>query len=158
MTVVRLVARGTIEEKIGLLKEKKRDLAAAVLASPSVEDGSDAPVEALRGLSDADVEALLGGLRDEGESESEALLRTGDHEGERDVVLARRFVAEREVDELRAILKRVEGSGTPRKDLARKVGLPVARVSLLLIGHAVPIPTRAAEKIRALRIGFDTPR
>lgn len=81
-----------------------------------------------------------------------------DQEGERDVVLARRFVAEREVDELRAILKRVEGSGTPRKDLARKVGLPVARVSLLLIGHAVPIPTRAAEKIRALRIGFDPPR
>jgi ParB-like chromosome segregation protein Spo0J len=61
------------------------------------------------------------------------------------------------VDELRAILRRVEGSGTPRKDLARKVGLPVARVSLLLIGHAVPIPTRSAEKIRALRIGHDPP-
>jgi len=158
VTVVRLVASGTIEEKIGLLKEKKKDLAAAVLASPSAEEGADAPVEALRGLSDDDVEALLGGLRDEGESESEAPARSDDQEGEHEVVLARRFVAEREVDELRAILKRVEGSGTPRKDLARKVGLPVARVSLLLIGHAVPIPTRAAEKIRALRIGFDPPR
>jgi ParB-like chromosome segregation protein Spo0J len=74
------------------------------------------------------------------------------------VVVPRRFVAAREVDELRNILKRVEGSGTLRKDLARKVGLPVARVSLLLIGHAVPIPTRAAEKIRALRIGHEPPR
>lgn len=51
VTVVRLVARGTIEEKIGLLKKKKRDLAAAVV-------GADAG--ALRGLDEADVRALLG--------------------------------------------------------------------------------------------------
>ena len=76
--------------------------------------------------------------------------REGREEAEQ-VVVARRFVATREVDELRAILRRVEGSGTLRKELARKVGLPLARITLLLIGHAVPIPTRAAERIRALR-------
>ena len=153
VTVVRLVAAGTIEEKIGLLKEKKKELAAAVMASS--EESSDTPVEALRRLTDEDVDALLGGLRDEvgaGDPEPPA-----PDDGVHERVLPRRFVAAREVDELRAILKRVEGSGTLRKDLARRVGLPVARVSLLLIGHAVPIPTRAAEKIRALRIGHDPP-
>ena len=158
VTVVRLVASGTIEEKIGLLKEKKKDLAAAVIASASAEGSADAPVESLRGLSDADVDALLGGLGDETATEIEDAPHAPDDEGAPEVVIARRFVAVREVDELRAILKRVEGSGTPRKDLARKVGLPVARVSLLLIGHTVPIPTRSAEKIRALRIGLDPPR
>ena len=153
VTVVRLVAAGTIEEKIGLLKEKKRELAAAVIAN--AEESADAPAEALRGLTAEDVDALLGGLRDEVGAEDPKL--TAPDDGADEVVLPRRFVAAREVDELRAILKRVEGSGTPRKDLARKVGLPLARVSLLLMGHAVPVPTRAAEKIRALRIGHDPP-
>jgi hypothetical protein len=62
----------------------------------------------------------------------------------------RRFVPPREIDELRAIVRRVESSGTPRRDLARKIGLPEARVALLLIGHPVPIPTRAAARIRDL--------
>jgi superfamily II DNA or RNA helicase len=156
VTVVRLVAAGTIEEKIGLLKEKKRELAAAVMASAEGEGPADAPA-ALRGLTDADVDALLGGLRDE--VDAAALAHEVAEPGvAEEAVVPRRFVPVREVDELRAILKRVEGSGTRRADLARKVGLPVARVSLLLIGHAVPIPTRAAEKIRALRIGFDPPR
>jgi hypothetical protein len=152
VTVVRLVATGTIEEKIGLLKHKKKELAAAVIEGASTEGGADAPVEALRGLSDLDVDVLLGGLHAESEDEPEAPA-----EADVPLLVPRRFVAAREVDELRAILRRVEGSGTPRKDLARKVGLPVARVSLLLIGHAVPIPTRSAEKIRALRIGHDPP-
>ena len=153
VTVVRLVATGTIEEKIGLLKDKKKDLAASVMESTSAEADAHAPVEALRGLSDLDVDVLLGGLRAEIEDEPAAPV---DVDAPPPLV-PRRFVAAREVDELRAILKRVEGSGTPRKDLARKVGLPVARVSLLLIGHTVPIPTRSAEKIRALRIGHDPP-
>jgi SNF2 family DNA or RNA helicase len=135
VTVVRLVASGTIEEKISLLKGKKRELAAAVL------DNAEASSEPLPGMTDEDVEVLLGGL-------PVAI----DVDEEPEATVPRRFVAAREVDELRAILRRVESSGTPRKDLARRVGLPVARVSLLLIGHSVPIPTRAAEKIRALRI------
>ncbi|MDB4937530.1 MAG: Helicase, family, partial [Labilithrix sp.] len=135
VTVVRLVASGTIEEKIALLKAKKKELAAAVLDDA---EGSDAP---LPGMTDEDVDVLLGGLPASSEVEDDEI-----------VVAPRRFVAAREVDELRAILRRVESSGTPRKELARRVGLPVARVSLLLIGHSVPIPTRAASKIRALRI------
>ncbi|MEA2750108.1 MAG: hypothetical protein QOI41_4251 [Myxococcales bacterium] len=145
VTVVRLVATGTIEEKIGVLKGKKRELAAAVIAS-SDDAGTSAAEGALGGLSDDDVDLLLGGLPG-----IAAEVPHDGGEGEEDVVVARRFVAVREVDELRTILRRIEASGTLRKELARKVGLPVARITLLLIGHAVPIPTRAAEKIRALR-------
>jgi superfamily II DNA or RNA helicase len=161
VTVVRLVALGTIEEKIGVLKGKKKQLAAAVLGGAEANASADA--DALRGLSDADVELLLGGLPAafgvDDASETSETSDTSDtsetsetSETVPEAVVTRRFVAEREVDELRAILRRVESSGTPRRDLARKVGLPIARVALLLIGHRVPIPTKAAEKIRALRI------
>jgi superfamily II DNA or RNA helicase len=138
VTVVRLVAMGTIEEKIGVLSSKKRELADAVM-------GSDTSETALRGLTDGDVELLLGALPTPVGVEG-----SSDIDGE--VAVTRRFVAAREVDELRAILRRVESSGTPRKDLARRVGLPVARVALLLIGHRVPISTKSAEKIRALAL------
>jgi superfamily II DNA or RNA helicase len=146
VTVIRLVAMGTIEEKIGLLKGKKRELAAAVIREPGESAATDV---ALRGLSAADVEVLLGGMPS-AEEVGDASEANDAPAG--DVVVPRRFAAEREIDELRAILRRVESSGTPRGDLARKVGLPLARVTLLLIGHRVPIPTRAAEKIRALRL------
>jgi superfamily II DNA or RNA helicase len=162
VTVVRLVALGTIEEKIGVLKGKKKELAAAVLGSANARADVNASAEAnanadaLRGLSDADVELLLGGLPEavggyDASDTSERSNALEPRDATPDAVVTRRFVAEREVDELRAILRRVESSGTPRRDLARKVGLPIARVALLLIGHRVPIPTKAAEKIRALR-------
>ncbi|HWL86669.1 MAG TPA: DEAD/DEAH box helicase, partial [Polyangiaceae bacterium] len=53
VTVVRLMARGTIEEKILALKAKKRDLARAVI---------DDDAGALRGLTDEDLRTLLGGV------------------------------------------------------------------------------------------------
>jgi superfamily II DNA or RNA helicase len=53
VTVFRLVMRGTVEERIQALKERKRALARAVV-------GEDAG--ALRGLSEGDVKALLGGI------------------------------------------------------------------------------------------------
>jgi hypothetical protein len=147
VTVVRLVATGTIEEKIGILKGKKRELAAAVIGDAEAGAGPGAE-DALRGLTDADVDVLLGGMpgANEASEASEA------SEANPELEVARRYVLPREIDELRMILRRIESSGTPRKDLARRVGLPVARVSLLLIGHRVPIPTKAAEKIRALRL------
>jgi SNF2 family DNA or RNA helicase len=152
VTVVRLVATGTIEEKIGALKGKKRELATAVLANADAVSGDDANAAvaegALGGLSDEDVEVLLGGLPTPADVRADV---REDVDEAQEAVVPRRFVAAREVDELRAILRRIESSGTLRKDLARKVGLPVARVTLLLIGHAVPIPTRAAEKIRSLQ-------
>ena len=145
VTVVRLIARGTIEEKIGILKEKKRELAFAVLGSPGV--GAEA--SALHGLTDDDVRLLLEGIGVE--APTRAVTTFDDAAPQETTPLARRFVAPREVDELRAILRSIESSGTPRKDLARRVGLPTSRVSLLLIGHRVPISTRAAERIRALQ-------
>jgi SNF2 family DNA or RNA helicase len=144
VTVVRLVARGSIEEKIGVLKEKKRELALAVIGDERAEG------EAGRGLTDEDVRLLLG---TELVSEAQpAPVADEAEEPDEPAPLARRFVPVREIDELRAILRRIESSGTPRKDLARRVGLPVARVSLLLIGHRVPITTKAAERIRALQL------
>ncbi|WP_394835449.1 DEAD/DEAH box helicase [Pendulispora rubella] len=56
VTVVRLVARGTIEEKILSLKDKKRDLAKTVIS-----DGEGA----LQGLTEEDLRALLGDVDDE---------------------------------------------------------------------------------------------
>ncbi|CAN5842855.1 hypothetical protein BH11MYX4_BH11MYX4_61980 [soil metagenome] len=144
VTVVRLVAQGTIEDKIAALKEKKRGLALAVIGDEPGEGEA-----ALHGLTDEDVRLLLDGLGVDA-GEPVVALEPAPVPSDELAPLLRRFVAPREVDDLRAILQRVESSGTPRKDLARRVGLPLARVSLLLIGHRVPITTKAAERIRAL--------
>ena len=58
VTVVRLVARGTIEEKILSLKAKKRELSKVVI-------GDDA--RALEGITEEDVRALLGDAEGDGE-------------------------------------------------------------------------------------------
>ena len=146
VTVVRLVARGTIEEKIGALKEKKRELALAVIG----QEHGEGEARALHGLTDEDVRLLLDGIGVDTAPITSEVSAAPAAEDE-PVALARRFVAPREIDELRAILRRIESSGTPRADLARRVGLPVARVSLLLFGHRVPITTKAAQRIRALQ-------
>lgn len=67
VTVYRLVAEGTVEEKIMLLKARKREIAEAVISDDS---------GALRGLSAEDIDALLGTMvRSEelGDDESEPL-------------------------------------------------------------------------------------
>lgn len=136
VTVVRLVAAGTIEEKIGLLKEKKRALAASVLD----DDAGMSETE----LTEEDVRVLLEGI---GVDASRGPVAP-------DVVCGpddSRFVGAHEVDACRVILKRIESSGTPREVLARRVGVPLTRLSLLLIGHRVPITRKAAARIRALQ-------
>jgi len=62
VTVYRLIAKGTLEERIVALKERKRALAEAVVA----EDAG-----ALRGLSEDDVKGLLGGAEAEEDFEGE---------------------------------------------------------------------------------------
>ncbi|MEZ4406545.1 MAG: SNF2-related protein [Polyangiales bacterium] len=62
VTVYRLIAKGTVEEKIQLLKRRKREIADAVV---SAEPGA-----ALRGLTAEDLEMLLGGS-DEGDDGEE---------------------------------------------------------------------------------------
>ncbi len=137
VTVVRLVAEGTIEDKIGLLKAKKRELAASVIGGSG----------ALRGLDEADIGALLGDV--EGGT---------DRDEDRDDLAedpsapepARGFLRAREIDELRTIVRWLEQTGLPRKELGRRVGMAPARLALLLIGHRVPIRPIVAERIRAL--------
>ena len=63
VTVYRLIAKGTLEERIVALKERKRALAEAVVA----EDAG-----ALKGLSEDDVRALLGGAEADEDFEGEA--------------------------------------------------------------------------------------
>ncbi|MBX3220736.1 MAG: DEAD/DEAH box helicase [Labilithrix sp.] len=72
VTVVRLVARGTIEDKIALLKRDKRQLADAIV-------GADASALS-SGLADEDVDALLGDV--EGELEDVEAEDDAEAEGE----------------------------------------------------------------------------
>ncbi|MDP3276053.1 MAG: DEAD/DEAH box helicase [Deltaproteobacteria bacterium] len=64
VTVYRLIAEGTVEEKITALKARKKDLADAVVR----EDAG-----ALRGLSDADVRMLLGEIGEPSERPESAV-------------------------------------------------------------------------------------
>jgi len=63
VTVVRLVARGTVEDKIALLKRQKRELAEAIV-------GAD--TSALSGLADEDIDVLLGDVEGELDDEPDA--------------------------------------------------------------------------------------
>jgi len=62
VTVIRLVAKGTIEDKIDLLKARKRELAEAVLSAADDKGG-------LAGLDEEDVMDLFG---DSGEADEPA--------------------------------------------------------------------------------------
>ncbi len=61
VTVIRLVARGTIEDKVGLLKNKKRELSAAILGAPG-DVGDENP---LGGLTNEEIDVLLGEVEGE---------------------------------------------------------------------------------------------
>jgi superfamily II DNA or RNA helicase len=138
VTVVRLVAAGTIEDKIGLLKAKKRKLAASVIGGAG----------ALRGLDEADVSALLGDV-------DGATDRDAERDDAQDPPVAPAvpgFLRAVEVDELRGIVRWLEQTGMTRRDLGRRVGLAPSRMGLLLIGHRVPISATVADRIRALGV------
>ncbi len=132
VTVVFLVAEGTIEDKIRLLEDKKRALAAAVI-------GADAA--ALRGIEEGDLDVLLGAA-EAGAPEEEV------DQDEEAVVPG--FLDAAAIDELRAVVRWLDRTGVPKKELAKKVGIPAARLSLLLIGHRVAMPRPVAERIRAI--------
>ncbi len=137
VTVVRLVASGTIEDKIGRLKDKKRQIAASVI------EGAPG---ALHGLGKADIGVLLGDI--DGESDRD---ESGDDDGDaQDPPAAPGFLRAHEVDEMRAILRWLEQTGVTRKDLARQVGMARSPLALLLIGHRVPMATDVAERIRKM--------
>ncbi len=69
VTVIRLVARGTIEDKIALLKGKKRELADAILGAPGESLSDDNPLGA---LTNEDIDMLLGEAHGEADVDGEA--------------------------------------------------------------------------------------
>ncbi len=138
VTVVRLVAKDTIEEKMALLEGKKRDLASFVL------DPEGAGGDAVPGLTAEDVWLLLGEpasvpaeARPSAEGRSLAEDRTP-------------YLSSLEIDALRAKVRFLERTGLERKDIAKRAAIRRSHLSLLLIGHRVRISRAAADKIDAL--------
>jgi hypothetical protein len=139
VTVVRLVARGTIEEKILSLKAKKRDLVRAVI---------DDDAGALAGLTQEDLARLLGDAdRDESvlgapETEKEATAPT-------DVLATGKEVVSPEYFTLVTEVKRwLAATGRPESDLARLVELPAPYAARLARGVPFPCSRAVATRIR----------
>ncbi len=142
VTVVRLVAQGTIEEKILSLKAKKRELTRAVI-------GDDAG--ALGGLREEDLRALLGdaddgGLTDEAEE--------GDEDGAvpspTDVLATEDRVLEPEFDALAVQVQWwLASTGRLEAELASLVDIPVPYASRLARGLPFPCSRAVADRIRA---------
>jgi len=140
VTVVRLVARGTIEEKILSLKAKKRELTQAVI-------GDDAA--ALAGLTQADVARLLGDADVDDADETVSTDSPG-APSPRDKLATAKAVASPEyytlVDDVKRWLvttRRLES------DLAVLVDLPPAYVARLVRGEPFPCSRAVATRIRA---------
>jgi SNF2-related domain/Helicase conserved C-terminal domain len=156
VTVVRLIARGTIEEKILSLKAKKRELTRAVI-------GDDA--RALEGLTVEDVRALLGdasaeaseGADDEGaDAGAGAGADAGAGAGARRVKRSpsdRLATSERvlspEFGSLVALARQfLATSGMPQARLAALVDIPAAYASRLARGEPFPCSRAVADRIR----------
>ncbi len=139
VTVVRLVAQGTIEEKILSLKAKKRELTRAVI-------GDDAG--ALAGLTQDDVRALLGdaddgGLADETDED-------GAPQAPTDVLATEDRVLEPEFDALAVQVQWwLASTGRLEAELASLVDIPVPYASRLARGLPFPCSRAVADRIRA---------
>ncbi len=138
VTVVRLVARGTIEEKILSLKAKKRELTRAVI-------GDDA--RALEGLTEEDVRTLLG---DSDADEDE----DGDEEvggqSPTDVLATARGVLDPEFDALVVEVKWwLTTTGRAATDLSTIAELPAPFAARLASGKPFPCSRAVADRIRA---------
>jgi superfamily II DNA or RNA helicase len=138
VTVVRLVARGTIEEKILSLKDKKRELTQAVI-------GDDA--RALEGLKEEDVRLLLGDTDsdDDGDDEAETERRSPT-----DVLATAKGAVDPDFD---ALVVEVQwwlaSTGSVASELASVADLPLAFATRLANGEPFPCSRAVAEKIRA---------
>jgi superfamily II DNA or RNA helicase len=138
VTVVRLVAQGTIEEKILSLKAKKRELTRAVVSDDA---------GALSGLTADDLRQLLGdaeegGLADD-EGDGPALSPTDLFATEDRVLLP----------EFDALAVQVQwwlaSSGRKEAELASLVDIPVPYASRLARGLPFPCSRAVADRIRA---------
>jgi superfamily II DNA or RNA helicase len=140
VTVVRLVAQGTIEEKILSLKAKKRELTRAVI-------GDDAG--ALAGLNEDDVRALLGDA-DEGVLSDDADDLGGAVPAPTDVLATEDRVVAPEFDALAVQVQWwLASTGRLEAELASLVDIPVPYASRLARGLPFPCSRAVADRIRA---------
>jgi SNF2 family DNA or RNA helicase len=138
VTVVRLVARGTIEEKILSLKAKKRELTRAVI-------GDDA--RALEGLTEEDVRTLLGDADadDDQDEDDEA-----NGQSPADVLATARGVVDPEFDALVVEVKWwLATTGRAATDLSAIAELPGPFAARLASGKPFPCSRAVADRIRA---------
>ncbi|MCP4701509.1 MAG: hypothetical protein GY862_32330 [Gammaproteobacteria bacterium] len=155
VTVYRLVASGTVEDKIIQLKARKRELADAVIT----DDGA-----ALRGLSVEDAQLLLGdasGARFE-ESDEENEEETTEAIAE-EVPLPSKPAASSILDktsgeELKELGRMMQAwldrEGKKQKHLAKAVQASSYTVGQLLRGKKKSMPTLEYERVRAMLISF----
>jgi superfamily II DNA or RNA helicase len=141
VTVLRLVARGTVEDRIEALKARKRTLAEAAVGE--TEDG------ALKGLSEAEVAALLGDASGDDVDDEEA----GDvMEAVAEAVPVTAALAKpaaEDVARLREAMKRWLAEGDRKqKDLAKHIGIGSWTVGAVLRGAEAELT--AEEVTRAL--------
>ena len=160
VTVVRLIARGTIEEKILSLKGKKRELTRVVI-------GSDA--RALEGLTEDDVRALLGDAvedddtsGDGGDDDADEVRGPGPRavtgpttRGPRDgrspatALATSQRILSPDFGVLAAEAGQfLETTGMPKARFASLVGIPATYVSRLAQGEPFPCSRAVASRIR----------
>ena len=145
VTVVRLVARGTIEEKILSLKEKKRKLAAAII-------GDDA--SALEGITAEDIRFLLG---DDLAVDRQTVPRgvkkdvpvTPSGEATDALATARKIVSPDYHAVVAAAQKWLAHTGRLETDLAVTVDIPPIFAARLARGEPFPCSRAVGDRIRA---------
>ncbi len=141
VTVVRLVVRGTIEEKIGSLKAKKRELTSVVV-------GGDA--RALEGLNEDDIRALLGDV----EGEVDDLAEDGGEDPREREAPTDRLASNAQVlnpDYLEVVLlaqQWMAQTGRLETELARLVDIPIPYATRLARGEPFPCSRAVAARIR----------
>lgn len=137
VTVVRLVAKGTIEEKVFSLKAKKRDLVRAIISDDA---------QALRGMTEEDVRMLLGDADEvaedadgaDGEDESDAT----------DMVATRTMVIDPQFVTIARRAKRwLDETGSSENELAKLIDVPVEFASRLLRREPFPCSRAVADRI-----------
>ncbi len=156
VTVVRLIARGTIEEKILSLKAKKRELTRVVI-------GNDA--RALEGLTEDDVRALLGDAIDDDADEdgddtndpdaNDATPLRRAHGAPAEKLATSQRVLHPDFGALAAEARQfLVTSGMPKARFAALVGIPATYVSRLALGEPFPCSRAVADRIRRRMKGY----
>jgi hypothetical protein len=139
VTVVRLVARGTIEEKMLSLKAKKRELTKAVI-------GDEA--RALEGLTEDDVRLLLGDadVLDDDDDDEKGTERAAPT----DILATAKSVLDPDFNALAVEVRWwLASTGRLASDLAPLVDIPLPFAVLLSNGEPFPCSRAVADRIRA---------